>query len=70
MSMKEHWENEAYNDRCEITELTEQIISLREILASLLPGYEQYIEWAEQRGVFGLEQAKANLLHAHDALKR
>jgi len=38
-------------------------------LISLMPGYEQYLQWARDRGAFGLPAAHANLHRAFDAAK-
>ena len=53
--------------QAELAASQQENVRLREALTPLLPGYEQYIEWAAERNVFGLEYPRKNLDRARAA---
>ena len=46
--------------------LRAQVVRLRIMGRELLPGYEQYLDWAQERGVMFLKDARAMLKRAKD----
>ena len=56
------------NHSGQVGHLLNEIDQLRAALSSLLPGYEQYLEWAKERRVLFLKDGYAVLEKAREAL--
>jgi len=41
-----------------VAHMAERAKRMEEALRRMLPGYEQYLQWAEERGTFGMAEAR------------